>query len=298
MRVPPLSGPAQAPKPRPEADNLSAVLEAIPQPILVYDRAGGVLHSNGAARAAVGIPDTPMDGPAFEEAVGRRDLCRRDGTPFLPREFPSRRALRGEVVRREFASFTGPSGERLSYEISGYPLTRDGEVVGAVTVWNDLTYRVRFADEVVDGLTRQHALHLAGLEALLSVSTEVLSQPDPRHLLARVTEASLRLTRGRFAFAGRVRPDGRFRVRSVSRAPDGAGDASFGWQRSLQDAPPEVLRTFLEAGESLRLRGSDPAAKDSPWGLLPDHPPLRDLLGVRLSGTDGRPRGLDRKSVV
>jgi len=139
-------------------DELDAVFDALPQPVIAFDTDGAARRANAAVRSALGVDPSGLDADGYERLFMGFNPRRRDGSPVLPNELPSRRALDGEVVRGEFLTFTNPEGRQLSFETSAFPLRRCGSLIGAMSVWNDLTYRVGFEQGLRDSEKRYRSL--------------------------------------------------------------------------------------------------------------------------------------------
>jgi PAS domain S-box-containing protein len=144
--------------PRTEPDDLSTVFDALPQPVIAFNGSGAPVRANAAARLALGVDPSGLAPDAYERLFLGFHPRRRDGSPILPSDLLSRRALRGDAVRGEFLTFTNTDGRTLSFETSGFPLRRDDTIVGAVSVWNDLTYRVGFEQGLRDSEKRYRNL--------------------------------------------------------------------------------------------------------------------------------------------
>lgn len=153
-----LDGTRTASKAVRQLEDLAAILDALPQPVLVFDREGTLRRTNAAARTAFGMDPTGLDATGFAALFQGFDPRRRDGSFIPPEDWPARRALRGEVVRKEFATFRNAQGERLAFESSGIPLRDGAEVIGAVAVWNDLSYRIRFEQGLRESEKRYRTL--------------------------------------------------------------------------------------------------------------------------------------------
>jgi signal transduction histidine kinase len=97
-----------------ERDELQHVLNELPEGVVVMRRDGAVTRNRVA-----------------DELLGR---------PFEIRDFPLRRALEGEDVRGEEMVIHNPvRGEDLNVVVSAAPVRRDGEIVAAVSVFQDIT---------------------------------------------------------------------------------------------------------------------------------------------------------------
>jgi len=131
------------------ADERDAVLEAMADPVLVYDASGVAIRANAAAIAAAG--DAGLLGADRAQLLNAFTVTHPDGRPFAVSDLPSNRALRGETVRNEPLVFHPPSGEQRTIVATVSPLRHDGIQDGAVLVWHDLT-ELQQAHEVRDRL--------------------------------------------------------------------------------------------------------------------------------------------------
>lgn len=117
---------------------LDAVLAAIQDVVLIYDKDGTVRLVNRACVPAYGFDPTNHS---------LRDILRRnfyhdlDGRPLDVESVPTARALRGESVRNAQCVVRQMDGAEAAWEISSTPLRIGDEIVGAVTVWHDITER-------------------------------------------------------------------------------------------------------------------------------------------------------------
>jgi PAS domain-containing protein len=101
------------------ADELDAVFSAIIDVITVYDSTGSALRVNPAAVDVYGLDPAGLDAKDFLTPMAIR---RTDGQPVNLNELPSRRALRGEIVRDERLVVSSASGETLTVLASSSPL--------------------------------------------------------------------------------------------------------------------------------------------------------------------------------
>ncbi len=142
-----------------QAAQLASVLETVPDAVAAYSVNGNLLFMNRAAQAMLG---TRMDFETLVRTLEDFNLCDEQGQPLSKEQWPITRILRGEVLSSVDATEeTVIRGDRDRYlSITGGPLrTRDGSIVGSVTVTRDVTERHRLAQ-------RTHNV----LEALLTIA--------------------------------------------------------------------------------------------------------------------------------
>ena len=122
-----------------QADELGAILNAIPDPVAVWDAQGAVLRANPAAAAlGIGTAQTGMAEVAAQLAVRHAD-----GRPISVAELPVARALHGEVIRNEAEILVSPDGEEHEILVSAAPVFSGDEIVACVVVSHDITDKRR-----------------------------------------------------------------------------------------------------------------------------------------------------------
>lgn len=122
-----------------------ATFNTMANAVLIVDEQAAVVYANAAAAEALHLDalDRPWD-LIFEEAT----LIRPDGVPGSPQEMPVHRALAGEAIRRELWQVTLPGRDRSVWLLSATPIVEDGEVNGAVAVWEDVTALVQVRERL------------------------------------------------------------------------------------------------------------------------------------------------------
>jgi PAS domain S-box-containing protein len=139
--------------------HLDAVIDAIPDTLVLYDRRGRRVQQNRGARY-IGIHDNPSI--PFAEMQDRLKIRKTSGELFPQDTLPLSRALQGEVIVGAELIYSNPNSQQdRLVSVSAAPLyTADGKTIeGAVTVTHDLTERMqleeqrRFLEEVSKALT-------------------------------------------------------------------------------------------------------------------------------------------------
>jgi len=118
-----------------ERDDLQHVINELPEGVVVMRRDGPVTR-NRVADELLGQPFTGNNVAARTDYVPRRP----NGSPYEVSEFPINRAIGGESIRGEELVIRNPArGEDLNILVSAAPVRRDGEIVAAVSVFQDIT---------------------------------------------------------------------------------------------------------------------------------------------------------------
>lgn len=154
------------------AGELEATFDTIADAILVYSSEGELIQMNTAARelaALVAQPDTSL------HSLNRRRyefVLRSEDDQILPEDqWPRSRVLQGEVLKGGNTMdvvLDTLDGRKLRFSVSGAPvLNQQGHIIGAVTVYRDVTER-RLLEQ------RTHK----ALNALLSIAEALVQVPD------------------------------------------------------------------------------------------------------------------------
>jgi PAS domain S-box-containing protein len=120
------------------AEELKAVITSMSEAVTIYDKDGQPIMANPAVLQSYGFD--PIAIPRHE-AVKKIRLCRSNGEVLEESEFPSARALRGERVQNEQLIFSTSASDQRIILASASPLYNQGELLGAVTIWTDVTER-------------------------------------------------------------------------------------------------------------------------------------------------------------
>ena len=65
-------------------DELDAVFDALPQPVIAFDTDGAARRANAAVRSALGIDPSGLDADGYERLFMGFNPRRRDGSPVEP----------------------------------------------------------------------------------------------------------------------------------------------------------------------------------------------------------------------
>lgn len=124
---------------RRHARELSAIIEAMPEGVMLVERDGHIVMANGAARQILGysvLTDAPVQ--RYSEVF---HTYAEDGRRLEARELPLVRALQGETVMGDEMVFQRPDGSRIDILTSAAPVNLDdsGAITGAVAIFQDIT---------------------------------------------------------------------------------------------------------------------------------------------------------------
>ncbi len=171
---------------------LETIVEAIPDPLVRYDRDGRAVHFNRVARAIV---PAEQQGLALAEMPQQLHLRTLYGEQLPLDALPLARALRGETVTGVELVYQTLVGQQRVVSISAAPLRSPlhGTIEGAVTITHDLS-EVRRAEHFADERASQ-------LEAIFEVMTDGVNVYDSEGRIVQMNAAAR-------AFFARVIPSG------------------------------------------------------------------------------------------
>ena len=160
---------------------LQATFAAVTDIILVFDADGRVVQANEAANRQYGVDPSRLTVPQMDERLHPRHP---DGRPYEYAERPVILALKGTSVYDQTVVFTGPHGRDVVVSVSAAPLRHDNEIVGAVSVWRDITERFELQVQI----DKERRL----LEAVFSASVDLMLVYDATGKMVRTNEAAQR----------------------------------------------------------------------------------------------------------
>lgn len=141
-----------------------AVFAAMQDAVLIYDTDMKVRRVNPMFIPTYGYDPVGLD---VREIMQRNQVRWLDGRPFRFEEQPTPRALRGESVHGLCFLITRQDGTEMALECSSGPLRVGDRIIGSVTVWHDITERMRAEEKI----RKQR-------QAILQLSTPVLPLAD------------------------------------------------------------------------------------------------------------------------
>lgn len=257
------------------AGELEAIVEAMNDAILVYNREGRIVHANSAAWRFV-LPDTVSSGlDLLHERMSRYAVRDENGNPLANEDTPLFRILRGETLTNENSVdifIRTPDGPQVEINISGAPFRGEtGEVEGAVCIIRDVTERRK--QERSTRETAAAALQKATeLEAVLDAITEVVLVFDHDGRILRGNAAAR-------SFLARKDTFSLLDMRTEERAPYyNLRDANG---QPLSDAEHPIVRVL--AGETIAganaVRITFRHFNGDDWQVQVSGAPLRDSQG-------------------
>jgi PAS domain S-box-containing protein len=148
-----------------ERARLQAIIDSAPEAILVADERGQVVLDNPAAERLFAAPGTGTVGLEHYAKVTRYNP---DHAPVDPQHLPLfRAAAHGETHRNMPVALLWPDGQWRDVLASAVPIRDErGQVYGAVSVYQDITERVR-AESQRDAMLEQVEAALAEKEVLM-----------------------------------------------------------------------------------------------------------------------------------
>jgi len=123
------------------AAQLEAIIDHIPEAVIVTDQKGRLMYMNRAAGSILGNPASDLEPEAWPMQLG---FFLDDATTYYPADsMPLVRALRGEVVDGEEMIMLRANDPKAAWiSMSAQPLTDEiGQVTGSIVLLQDITYR-------------------------------------------------------------------------------------------------------------------------------------------------------------
>ncbi|MGH2484607.1 MAG: PAS domain-containing protein, partial [Ktedonobacterales bacterium] len=179
---------------------ITALIEAHPDAVFLYDRAGRIVKLNTLAERLFGLErDDRFDALPYAERLNLLAPRALDGRPLGKDDWHISRVLGGEVVPEgasSVARIRGFDGRERVLGYSGAPIRDDdGAIIGGFAIVRDLTEQHRLADEARAAKDEAQA-RAAQLEAILDAITDGIYVYDGDANLVRTNSAAQRLNPG------------------------------------------------------------------------------------------------------
>ena len=121
---------------RHRTDELTEVINAMPDAVIIQDAEGNIIQANPATKALVGFDPLELD---KEDLLSRLQINHMDGSPVRVEELPFHQALQGKRMRGRRLLLSTENGKEMDLMVSSSPLYTDGLMVGMVSVWSDVS---------------------------------------------------------------------------------------------------------------------------------------------------------------
>jgi len=156
---------------------LRAIFDQLPEGVFLVEVADGCIsYANPAAASIIGVPLTVLLGAPLAPLHQAFSITDLDGRPIPSEQFITIRALHGETVNGKEEIIIMPDGRQMILLSSAAPLlTEQGEITGAVAIFQDITERKSLEQQ------KNHFLSLASHElrtpiAAIQGLAEILQQ--------------------------------------------------------------------------------------------------------------------------
>ncbi len=178
-----------------ELAQLEAVMQAIPDGVMVFDASGTVFRMNPAAveiwrQTGIDVPE----GPPRPEDLAKLRLLDEEGKSVPLEDWPGPRALRGETIHGLHLAFAIEGRRAIRMLVSAAPIRGErGAITGAVLTFSDET-EVRELAEARDDLVRMvsHDLRapLSAIYGQAHLIRRAAGEPDKVQARAAAIERS------------------------------------------------------------------------------------------------------------
>jgi PAS domain S-box-containing protein len=157
------------------ASELTAIINAVPDAILIFDSGGTIRQVNPAARELLHFDPTGLQQMEFHE---RLNLCNSQGEKIPLNKLAFMRALEGKVVRNEYMIIAEENDTDHHVMASASALYLDHSLAGAVVIWSDISELVRRRLE---------------LEALVSVASALRNPIVQDEMISKILDQVMAL---------------------------------------------------------------------------------------------------------
>jgi len=161
------------------------LLQSAGEGIFGVDAKGRVTFINPAALGMLGFDEALMLGQAVHDLIHH---TRQDGSPYSLRDCPMHASFtQGSVRHVDDEVLWRKDGSSFPVEYSSMPISKEGQIMGAVITFRDISERKRVEQEMrqyVDDLERFNRLTLGREQRMIELKEEV------NGLLAKTGQAS------------------------------------------------------------------------------------------------------------
>lgn len=187
-------------KARLEQERLLAVIDQLPEGVIIFGEDGQAVAANRAAEGLWGHAFIPVK---HIVEYGQYRLENLDGSPRSPEDTAAARVLRtGQPLMGEQAVIVQPNGKRITVLVNAAPLLDgNGRVIGAVVVFQDISEMKqleRLKDEILS--IASHELKnpltvIMGYSSLLKRTPAVEQDPRASRAAETIRQQTLRMRR-------------------------------------------------------------------------------------------------------
>jgi|GEM_PF-5246352 len=148
---------------RQHAAEMEAIFRAQNDIVLVYDPNMTVRRANTAFQSVYGFDPTSRNLSEIIQRVNCRTL---DNQPLDWSRLPTPRSLSGEKGATALFKVTRADGSEGVVETSSSPMRVGGAIAGSVTVWHDISDRIKFEEALREGEERYRRIVETALEGI------------------------------------------------------------------------------------------------------------------------------------
>lgn len=126
-------------------DELTAVINSLPEAVIIVNKEGEFVQVNPAASRLVGFD---ISTTSKENLSPRLQIRRMNGRLIPDEEMPYTLALQGKAIRNQRLIIRGPEGQDVHVMASASPIYANDELEGAVVVWSNVNEIVQRRHEL------------------------------------------------------------------------------------------------------------------------------------------------------
>jgi PAS domain S-box-containing protein len=279
---------------RAKAAEMAAIMDAVPALVLVSrDSDSRFIDGNRMAHDMLGL----RQGANLSKAATQSYRILRNGQEIQPEDLPIQvAAARGIAFRKYDFSLVLEDGSQTDLIGNVTPLyDTTGNPAGAVAAFVDISGQKQASDELrrlndeVEQRKAQQEKDLRRLENSIEVTNKVVSAKNAAEIIQIVIAAAAELTGARYGVYAQGLQGEKYQYWATYGESD---PDSFPMSQKVIAQQSGMYQNLMQKKATFRTNQAELKRRPGRWNFSDGHPPLRGIMGVRLTGPDGEPDGL------
>jgi diguanylate cyclase (GGDEF)-like protein/PAS domain S-box-containing protein len=171
-------------------EHIQLLLDSSGAGILGVDSEGCCTFYNSACVEILSFPHhQDLKGKHLHDIIQH---CHCDGTPYFEEDSPILDAIRMDKrIHKEHEIFCSADGQCIPVEYRAYPMRQQGQVIGAVVTFNDISARIHAQQAQIDSDARFRSLFAESNDAMFLVNSKTGQYLDANRSAERLTGRSV-----------------------------------------------------------------------------------------------------------